>query len=505
MERVIIFDTTLRDGEQSAGAALNIDEKLEIARRLERLKVDVIEAGFPFASQGDLEAVRRISREVRDATVCALAHAHPGAVDAAWEAVKDAKRPRIHVFLSSSEVHLAHQLRKTQKEALKLAADMVARARGYVEDVEFSPMDATRTDPVFLHAIIEAAIDAGATTVNIPDTVGYTIPREFCALLDGVFKKVPNIGKAVISVHCHNDLGLAVANSLAAVDHGARQIECTVNGIGERAGNAALEEIVMAISTRRDLYDYEVGVDTTQIHGVSRLVSDATGMDVQPNKAIVGANAFRHESGIHQDGVLKERSTYEIMDPRSIGLAGSALTLGKLSGRHAFKIRLEELGYEVADEELKRAFASFKDLADKKKDITDRDLEALVAEEHRAVSERYHLQQVQVSCGDQSIPTASVKLIGPDGALVADAALGAGPVDAVYRAINRLVDVPNELIEFSVKSVTEGIDAIGEVTIRIQSDNRIYTGRGAATDIIVASAKAYLNALNRLLAAMDRT
>jgi 2-isopropylmalate synthase len=503
LERVIIFDTTLRDGEQSAGAALNIDEKLEIARRLARLKVDVIEAGFPFASPGDLDAVRRISREVRDVTVCGLAHAHPQAVDAAWDALKDALHPRIHVFLSTSEVHLAHQLRKTQKEALKLAADMVARAKGYVDDVEFSPMDATRTDPEFLHAMVEAAIDAGATTVNIPDTVGYTIPREFSALLDGIFKKVPNIKKAVVSVHCHNDLGLAVANSLAAVDRGVRQVECTVNGIGERAGNAALEEIVMAIRTRRDLYHLDVGVDTTQIHRVSRLVSDATGMDIQPNKAIVGTNAFRHESGIHQDGVLKERSTYEIMDPTSIGLGGSALTLGKLSGRHAFKVRLEELGYELADDELKRAFASFKELADKKKDITDRDLEALMAEEQRAISERYRLEQVQVSCGDHSIPTASVKLIGPDGVALADAALGDGPVDAVYKAINRLVQVPNELIEFSVKSITEGIDAIGEVTIRIQSDDRIYTGRGASTDIIVASAKAYLNALNRLLASLN--
>jgi len=504
LEKVIIFDTTLRDGEQSAGAALNIDEKLEIARLLEKLKVDVIEAGFPIASAGDLEAVRRICHEVHGPIICALAHAQPKAVDAAWEAIKHARRPRIHVFLSSSEVHISYQLKKSRSQILKLSRDMVARAKGYLEDVEFSPMDATRTDPLFLYKIIEAAIDAGATTVNIPDTVGYTIPREFCALLDGISKNVPNIKKAVVSVHCHNDLGLAVANSLAALDCGVRQIECTINGIGERAGNASLEEIVMALRTRKDLFNYTTGIDTTQIHKASRLVSDITGMHVQPNKAIVGANAFRHESGIHQDGVIKERTTYEIMDPRDVGLTGSMLTLGKLSGRHALKVRLQELGYTLADEELKRAFAAFKELADKKREITDRDLEALVAEELRTVSQTYHLEQVQVSCGDHSVPTASVRLVGPDGTTIADAALGTGPVDAVYKAINRLVGVPNELIEFSVKSITEGIDAIGEVTIRIQSGGKTYSGRGASTDIIVASAKAYMNALNRLLAAMEK-
>ncbi|HEY49616.1 MAG TPA: 2-isopropylmalate synthase [Dehalococcoidia bacterium] len=502
--KVTIFDTTLRDGEQSSGAALNIDEKLDIARQLEKLKVDVIEAGFPIASPGDLEAVRRVSQEIRGCSICALAHANPKAVDTAWDAVKNARKPRIHVFLSSSEIHMSHQLKKSREQVLKLTGDMVARAKGYLDDVEFSPMDATRTEPGFLYKVIETAIDAGATTVNIPDTVGYTIPQEFCALIDGIFANVSNIKKAVISVHCHNDLGLAVANSLAVLDHGVRQIECTVNGIGERAGNASLEEIVMALRTRKDLFKYTTRIDTTQIYKASRLVSDITGMYVQPNKAIVGANAFRHESGIHQDGILKERTTYEIMDPKDVGLAGSVLTLGKLSGRHAFKVRLEELGYTLNDEELKRAFTAFKELADKKKEITDRDLEALVAEELRTVSEMYHLEQVQVSCGDHGVPTASVKLVGPDGTTIADAALGTGPVDAVYKAINRLVGVPNELIEFSVKSVTEGIDAIGEVTIRIQSGNKTYTGRGASTDIIVASAKAYMNALNRLLAAMEK-
>ena len=504
MDRVIIFDTTLRDGEQSAGAALNIDEKLEIARQLERLNVDVIEAGFPISSPGDLEAVRRIAKEVRGPTICALAHANKDAVDAAWQAVKEAQHPRIHVFLSSSEIHMAHQLKKSREQVLEAARSMVARAKGYLEDVEFSPMDATRTDPAFLYQIIEATIGAGATTVNIPDTVGYTIPREFCALIEGIYKNVPNISKAVISVHCHNDLGLAVANSLAVLDFGVRQIECTINGIGERAGNASMEEIVMALRTRKDLFKYTTNIDTAQIHKTSRLVSDLTGMSVQPNKAIVGANAFRHESGIHQDGMLKERATYEIMDPRDIGLTGTTLTLGKLSGRHAFKARLEELGYTLSDEEFARAFTAFKELADKKKEIGDRDIEALIAEEMRTYSETYHLEHVQVSCGDHLVPTASVKLVGPDGRVMADASLGTGPVDAVYKAINRLVGVPNNLIEFSVKSVTAGIDAMGEVTIRIESGGRTYTGRGAATDIIVASAKAYMNALNRLLSAMQK-
>ena len=504
MDRVIIFDSTLRDGEQSAGAALNIDEKVQIARQLERLRVDVIEAGFPISSPGDMEAVRRIAKEVREPIICALAHANKDAVDAAWQAIKDAQHPRIHVFLSTSEIHIAHQLKKSKEQVLEAARNMVARAKGYLDDVEFSPMDATRSDPAFLYQIIEATIAAGATTVNIPDTVGYTIPREFCALIDGIFKNVPNIKKAVVSVHCHNDLGLAVANSLAVLDCGVRQIECTINGIGERAGNASMEEIVMALRTRRDLLSYTTNVDTAQIHKTSRMVSDLTGMSVQPNKAIVGANAFRHESGIHQDGILKERATYEIMDPRDIGLTGSTLTLGKLSGRHAFKARLEELGYTLSDEEFARAFTAFKELADKKKEIGDRDIEALIAEEMRTFSETYHLEHVQVSCGDHLVPTASVRLVGPGGQLLADASLGTGPVDAVYKAINRLVGVPNKLTEFSVKSVTGGIDAIGEVTIRIESGGGTYTGRGADTDIIVASAKAYMNALNRLLSALQR-
>ena len=500
MERVTIFDTTLRDGEQCPGATLNIDEKLEVAHQLEKLKVDVIEAGFPIASPGDFESVRLIAQEVSEPIICALAHANAEAVDRAWESIKEAKRGRIHVFLSSSDIHLTHQLRMGREQILELAVSMVARAKGYLEDVEFSPMDATRTNPEFIYQILKATIDAGATTVNIPDTVGYTTPGEFSKLITGIFDNVPNIDKAVVSVHCHDDLGLAVANSLAALSCGARQVECTINGIGERAGNASLEEIVMALRTRGDFFHLSTNIDTTQIYKASRLVSELTGFSVPPNKAVVGANAFRHESGIHQDGILKEPTTYEIMDARTVGLPASALVLGKHSGRHALKARLEELGYTLSEEDLNRAFSAFKELADKKKEVTDRDLESLVAEEMRTVAEAYHLDQVQVSCGDRSVPTASVRLIDPEGKVIADAALGTGPVDAIYKAINRIVGVPNVLTEFSVKSVTEGIDAIGEVTIRIESEGKVYTGRGASTDVIVASAKAYMNALNRLLA-----
>lgn len=500
MDQVIIFDTTLRDGEQAAGGMLNPQEKLEIAKQLERLRVDIIEAGFPSSSPGDFEAVSLISREVKQPIICALSHANPEAVDKAWEAVKYAKRPRIHIFLSASDIHLFYQLKKSREEILLISRDMVERAKKYLDDVEFSPMDASRTDPIYLYRILEAVIDAGATTVNIPDTVGYAVPEEFGGLISGILHNVPNIKKAIISVHCHNDLGLAVANSLEAVKRGARQVECTINGIGERAGNASLEEIVMAIKTRADTFNLRTGVDTIQIYSASRLVSELTGFPVQPNKAIVGSNAFRHESGIHQDGVVKKAITYEIMDPKSVGIPASSLVLGKLSGRAGFKERLAELGYVLDEEALRRTFVAFKELADKKKQITDKDLESLIAQEMRTMSEIYHLDHIQVSCGVNSIPTATVRLIGPNNQVLADAALGTGPVDAVYKAINRIVGVPNKLTEFTVKSVTEGIDAIGEVLIRIESDSITYTGRGAATDIIVASAKAYMNALNRLLA-----
>ena len=505
MDRVVIFDTTLRDGEQAAGGTLNIQEKLEIARQLEKLGVDVIEAGFPVSSPGDFEAVRRIAREVRGSVICALARAHPDDIDRAWEAVKEAEHPRIHVFLSASEIHRVYQLKKSREEILQMSRDMVARAKKYTDDIEFSPMDASRAEPAYIHQILEAAIDAGANTVNIPDTVGYAIPDEFGSLIEGIFQKVPNISRAVVSVHCHNDLGLAVANSLESVRRGARQVECTINGIGERAGNASLEEIVMAVKTRGDFFNLTTNIDTMQIYKTSRLVSDLTGFLVQPNKAIVGTNAFSHESGIHQDGVIKMPITYEIIDPRTVGIPASSLVLGKLSGRHAFKERLAELGYSLGETDFNRVFLAFKELADKKKKVADKDIESLVAEELRTVTEVYHLDRVQVSCGDRGIPTASVVLIAPDGQPLSDAALGEGPVDALYKAINKVVGVPNNLIEFTVKSVTEGIDAIGEVLIRIESNGVTYTGRGADTDIIVASAKAYMNALNRLLATKRET
>ena len=501
MDKVVIFDTTLRDGEQAAGGTLNIQEKLQIARQLDRLGVDVIEAGTPVSSQSEFEAVALIAGEVRTPAICALARAVAADVDRAGEALKGAEHPRIHVFLSASDIHLAYQLKKSRDEILEMARSMVARARKYVDDVEFSPMDASRADPEYVCRILEAAIDAGATTVNIPDTVGYATPAEFGGLIETIFKNVPNIRQAVVSVHCHNDLGLAVANSLEALKRGARQVECTINGIGERAGNASLEEIVMTLKTRQDFFCLTTGIDTTQIYKTSRLVSELTGFPVPPNKAIIGANAFRHESGIHQDGVIKMPITYEIMDPRDVGVPGSSLVLGKLSGRHAFHERLAELGYGLSREDFDRAFAAFKELADKKREIGDKDIESLVAEEQRTVSEVYHLVRVQVTCGDRGIPTAAIRLIAPDGGMLEDAALGTGPVDAICRAINRLVGVPNTLTEFSVKSVTEGIDAIGEVLIRIESGGVTYTGRGADTDILVASAKAYVNALNRLLSA----
>jgi 2-isopropylmalate synthase len=502
MDRVFIFDTTLRDGEQAAGGSLNVQEKLEIARQLERLGIDIIEAGFPVTSPGDFEAVRLISQEIRTPSVCVLTHANLKAVDDSWEAVKGASNPRIHIVLSSSDIHLFYQLRKSREQILQMSCETVARARKYTDNIEFSAMDASRTEPEFIYQLVKAVIDSGASTVNIPDTVGYAMPRQFGQLIEGVFKNVPNIGKAVVSIHCHNDLGLAVANSLEAIKQGARQVECTINGIGERAGNAALEEIVMAIKTRSDFFNLSTNIDTKQIYRTSRLVSDLTGFPVQPNKAIVGGNAFRHSSGLHVDGMIKKSVTYEIIDPRSVGVPSSSLVLGKTSGRHAFRERLSELGYNLKEEDLNKAFTAFKELADKKKDITDRDIESLVAEEQRTVSEEYHLDRVQVTCGDQGLPMAGVRLIGPGGkTIIEGASLGTGPVDAVYKAINLCVKEPNSLTEFTVKSVTEGIDAIGEVLIRIESDGVSYTGRGADTDIIVSSAKAYINALNRLLSA----
>ena len=500
-DKVMIFDTTLRDGEQSAGIGLTTAEKLDIARQLDRLGVDVIEAGFAASSPGDFDAVRTIAAEVRRPIIASLARCVPGDIDAAWDAIKDAERPRIHTFISSSDVHLMDLLRKNPEEVLDQATASVERARRYCDDVEFSPMDATRTDLEYLYKMLEACIDAGATTVNIPDTVGYALPSEFAERIRLIRQNVPNIDRAVISVHCHNDLGNAAPNSIAAVMEGARQVEGCINGLGERAGNASLEEVIMTIETRRADLGVSTNIDTRQIYRTSRLVSDITGFAVQPNKAIVGANAFRHASGIHQDGVLKERTTFEIMDPQSVGWPSSSLVLGKLSGRAGLRARLDELGFQLTRDQLDEAFDAFKELADRKREVSDADLEALMAAQRRARSEPdlYSLDHVQVSCGDHEIPTATVTITGPDGNAVTDAATGAGPVDAVYQAINRVIEVPNRLTEFRVDAVTEGIDAIGDVTIRIARDGQSYLGRGSDTDIIVASAKAYMNALNRLL------
>lgn len=500
-EKIVIFDTTLRDGEQSAGIGLTTQEKLEIAKQLDRLGVDAIEAGFAASSPGDLEAVQTIAREVRRPIITSLARCHPDDVDQAWEGVKEAARPRIHVFISSSDVQIMHQLRRNPEEVLDIAVASVERAKNYCQDVEFSPMDATRTDPDYLYKMLEAVIEAGATTVNIADTVGHTIPSEFAERITGIKDNVPNIGKAVLSVHCHNDLGLSVANSLAAVKVGVRQVEGCINGLGERAGNAALEEVIMGIETRSDLFNVSTNIDTTQIYRTSRLVSDITGFPVQPNKAIVGANAFRHASGIHQDGVIKDRTTYEIIDPKSVGWPSNSLVLGKLSGRAGLRARLEELGYQLDKNDLNEVFEAFKNLADRKREVTDGDLEALMSSSRRTsdVPIVYTLEHVQVSCGNHEVPTATVSLTSIDGTIHTDAATGTGPVDAVYKAINRIIDVPNKLTEFRVNAVTEGIDAIGDVTIRVEKDDMTYVGRGTDTDIVVASAKAYMNALNRLL------
>jgi 2-isopropylmalate synthase len=512
-ERILIFDTTLRDGEQSPGATLNGDEKLAIAKQLARLGVDIIEAGFPFASPGDFDAVQRIARTVgteNGPIICGLARATRQDIQAAADALKPAVHGRIHTFIATSDIHLEYKLKKSRAEVLAIAEEMVAFAKSFVKDVEFSPEDAGRSDPEFLYAVLERAIAAGATTVNIPDTVGYMTPSEFGGLIRGIKENVPNIDQAVISVHGHNDLGLAVANFLEAVKNGARQLECTINGIGERAGNAALEELVMAMHVRRQYFNPFLGrpieseaplthIDTKQIHYTSHLVSKLTGMLVQPNKAIVGSNAFAHESGIHQDGVLKNRLTYEIMDAQSIGLTTNQIVLGKHSGRNAFRTRLKELGFDLSEQDLNKAFVRFKDVADKKIDIGDRELMAIVQDETQYQgTDGFKLERVQVTCGDHECPTATVTLCLPDGREFTDAAIGTGPVDAVYRAINRIAEVPNQLIEFSVQSVVAGIDAMGEVTIRLQHKDRIYSGHSANTDIIVASAQAYLNALNRL-------
>jgi 2-isopropylmalate synthase len=492
-----IFDTTLRDGEQSPGASMNVEEKIMVAKQLARLGVDIIEAGFAYSSPGDFEAVRRIAQEVQGPTVCSLARARPEDIDRAWEALKGAPKVRIHTFLSTSDIHLRYQFRMTRAEALKRAVEMVTLARSYVADVEFSPMDASRSDPSYLRDVVEAVIEAGAGTVNIPDTVGYATPQEFGRLIRGLQEGVPGIARAVISVHCHNDLGLAVANALAAVLEGAGQVECTVNGIGERAGNASLEEIVMGLRTRKDFYHADTAIKTEEISKTSRLVSKITGMVVQPNKAIVGANAFAHTSGIHQDGLLKEKSTYEIMRPESIGLVQSKMVMGKLSGRHAFRQRIEELGYKPTDEELNQAFDRFKRLADQKKEIYEEDLEVIISEEIARIPERYALKALHVVSGTGHKPTADVAL-EIDGRPVEQSGAGDGPVDAAYRTIAAMTATKSRLLSYAVKAITGGTDAQGEVTVRLEENGRTVTGYGADTDIIVASARAYLNALNKL-------
>ena len=520
---VVIFDTTLRDGEQSPGATMTSAEKLEVARGLARLGVDVIEAGFPAASPDDLEAVRKISIEVgnspdgrRVPVICGLARTTRGDIDKAWEAVRQAAHPRIHTFIATSDIHLQYKLKMTRAQVAERAREMVAYARSLCADVEFSPEDAGRSDPEYLYEVLAGVIEAGATTLNIPDTVGYTTPDEFGELIAGILRHTPGIETCIVSVHCHNDLGLATANTLAGLRAGARQAEVTINGIGERAGNTALEEVVMALVTRPTQYHLVTGIEAGQITRLSKLVSNYTGMAVQPNKAIVGANAFSHEAGIHQDGLLKHHQTYEIMRPESVGATQTRLVLGKHSGRHGLKTRLASLGYALTDPELDQIFERFKLLADRKKVITDADLEALISDELYQPRELYILEGLQVACGTMGMPTATIRLRDPEGQPHIHASIGTGPVDATYKAIDSIVNCPISLQEFVIHAVTEGIDALGEVTVRIQGEHssldaqsetdqpRTYGGYGADTDIVVASAKAYLSAVNKLLVATSK-
>jgi 2-isopropylmalate synthase len=509
-DRVIVFDTTLRDGEQSPGAALTTREKLEIAHMLEEMGVDVIEAGFPISSPGDFKSVQQISEEIRNCIVCGLTRAREGDVDVAAAALKKAARPRIHTGLGVSDVHLQYKLRMSRQEALELGVKAVRRARRYVDDVQYYVEDAGRADPEYLFHVLEAVIDAGATVVNIPDTTGYTFPTEWGALIASIMNNVPNIDKVTLAVHCHNDLGMATANTLVSVLNGARQVECTINGLGERAGNASLEEVVMSLRTRQDFFRVDTGINSKLIYPASRLVSDLTGIRVQPNKAIVGSNAFAHSSGIHQDGILKERRTYEIINPADIGVPESEIILSARSGRHGLRYRLEELGYHVQDEHFDAIYERFLEVADKKKTVDVRDLENIVAGESLVFfDETYELDKMQVMCGTMGIPTASVCLRGPDGDVVCEASMGNGPVDAAYEAIDKIVQVPNELVEFSIQAITEGMDAMAKVTVRVRDTapngtsggRTVFMGRGSDTDTVVAAARAYLFALNRLLAA----
>ncbi len=504
-EKLIIFDTTMRDGEQSPGASMTKEEKIRIARQLERMRVDVIEAGFPAASDGDFEAVRAVASIIKDSTVCGLARANEKDVRRCGEAVKGARSPRVHTFIATSPIHMEKKLRMEPSQVIEQAVRAVKWAREYTHNVEFSPEDAGRSDIDFLCRILEQAIEAGATTINVPDTVGYTLPEHFGPLIRKLRERIPNSDKAVWSVHCHNDLGLAVANSLSAVLNGARQVECTINGLGERAGNASLEEIVMAVRTRQDVFPCDTGIDATQLVPASKLVSGITGYPVQPNKAIVGANAFAHESGIHQDGVLKHRETYEIMSAESVGWNSNRLTLGKLSGRNAFKSRLQELGIVLESEEaLNAAFKRFKDLADKKREIFDEDLQALVTEENlEHAVEHFKLVSLTAHSETGEPPYARV-VVTESGRERRAEAQGSGPVDASFKAIESIVKSGTELLLYSVNAITTGTDAQGEVTVRLSKGGRIVNGQGADTDIVVASAKAYINALNKLHSKLER-
>jgi 2-isopropylmalate synthase len=496
-ERIFIFDTTLRDGEQSPGATMNKQEKLQLARQLEKLGVDIIEAGFPTSSEGDWAGVNQIAREIKNARVVGLARAVAEDIESAWRAVEAARFPGVHTFIATSDIHMQHKLRMSREEVIDRAGQAVRLARSLSDWVEFSCEDATRSDPEFMCTVIETAVSQGARAINIPDTVGYSYPHEIAALVRTVKERVPGIENCVISVHCHNDLGLAVANSLAAVQAGARQVECTINGIGERAGNAALEEIVMILKTRERAFGFETGIKTEHIFHTSRLVTSITGIPVQPNKAIVGANAFAHESGIHQDGVIKERTTYEIMDPESVGIGKSSLVLGKHSGRHAFRERLKSLGYDLSDDEINTAFKRFKALADHKKTVFDEDIEAIVAEEVLRTTETYKLISLTVMSGSDVVPTATVRML-VEGEEHHGAELGNGPVDATYNAILKLTGREPKLLRFAISAITGGTDALGEATIRLEEKGNVALGKGAHEDILVASAKAMVNALNRL-------
>lgn len=502
--RVVIFDTTLRDGEQSPGASMNLDEKLRIAETLEDMGVDVIEAGFPIASNGDFEAVNEIAKLVKNSTVCGLARSGRQDIERAAEALKPAARPRIHTFIATSPLHMKYKLQMEPDEVYQHVVDSVSHARNFTDDVDWSPEDGTRSDHDFLCRCVEAAINAGATCINLPDTVGYAVPEEFGALIAMLIERVPNSDKAVFSTHCHNDLGLAVANSLAGVAAGARQIECTINGLGERAGNAALEEIVMALRTRNDLMPYTTGIKTEAITRASRLVSTITGFTVQPNKAIVGANAFAHESGIHQDGMLKNASTYEIMTPESVGLNESKLVLGKLSGRAAFKSKLKELGYDLGDNAFQDSFRRFKELADKKREIFDEDIVALVDDEIIRGNDRIKFLSLHVVCGSTGPQTADLEL-EVDGEIKKTTSTGDGPVDATFNAIKELTGFDAHLSLYQVHAVTEGTDAQAEVTVRLEEDGKTVNGQGADTDTLVSSARAYVNALNKLLVKREKT